>query len=242
MEPNEKLQKKFKYGKADFGNNKIIILNQPSDNSDIIEDNSVINPLNFDQIIESSNKKYISYITLSGIRRYSLISDGNNKIINSIEDLDSETYKWNIFKIYKNHYIDNYTPPKEILNNKKSLSKFINTLYINLQPKALGLCAQFIHWALNVAGFKFKGKYNAKLYHLEGLMKELGFEEINKNENGELKKGDIVVIVDYNLAEESNYYGHICAWDGKYWLCDGKAKKLNQIKNAHFYRYNFWEE
>ena len=85
---------------------------------------------------------------------------------------------WNIFKIYKYHYIDHYIEPEKSTNNKKSLSTFIKTLETNLQPKSLNLCAQFTHWGLNVAGFKFKGKYSAKSYHSEGLLKEIGFKEI----------------------------------------------------------------
>ena len=238
MKSNEKTNKIFKYGLADFQNNKIIILNEPSDEANIIEDNTVINPINFDQIIESNNKKYISYITLSGVRRYSLIkAETNTKAL--ITALDPDTYKWNIFKIYKKNYVDTYTKPKEI-NNKRSLSKCINTLYINLQPKGLGLCAQFVHWALNVAGFKFQGKYSAKLYHLEGLLKDLGFEKIDKN--SELKKGDIIVIVDEKFKNNSLYYGHICLWDGNYWLCDEKRKTLKNMDKSHLYRYNSWDE
>ena len=238
MESNEKTYIIFEYGIADFGDNKIIILKEPSEDSQIIEDNSVVNPLNFDQIITSKDKKYISYITISGIRRFSLLEESTNKKA-SIKLLDGNTYKWNIFKIYKSHYIDNYVKPKES-NSKKSLSTFINTLYNNIQPEAIGLCAQFVHWALNVAGFKFRGKYSAKLYHTEGLLKDLGFYEINKT--SELKKGDIAVIVDYERVNESKYYGHICAWDGKYWLCDSKKKNLKNIDKVHYYRYNLWNE
>ena len=239
MNSHQNIKTIFKYGIADFKDNKIIILSSPSDDSEIIEDNSVINPLNFDQIIQSSNKKYISYITLSGIRRYSLIEENNNSLA-SIKYLDNKTYMWNIFKIYKKNYVDNYIKPTDSNNNKKSLSIFIKTLYTNLQPKGINLCAQFTHWALNVAGFKFQGKPSAKLYHTEGLLKELGFYEIPKN--SELKKGDIAVIVDNELVNDSDYYGHICAWDGNYWLCDCKAKSLKKEELAHFYRYDFWDE
>ena len=239
MKSNKNIKPIFKYGIAEFKDNKIVILKEPSDDSEIIEVNSVLNPLNFDQIIKSSNKKYISYITLSGIRRYSLISENNNSLA-TIKYLDNETYMWNIFKIYKKNYVDNYIKPTDSSDNKKSLSAFIETLYNNLQPKGISLCAQFTHWALNVAGFKFQGKYSAKLYHTEGLLKELGFYEINKN--SELKKGDIAVLVDDELVDKSDYYGHICAWDGKYWLCDCKAKSIKNKEIAHFYRYDFWEE
>ena len=239
MKSNKNIKPIFKYGIAEFKDNKIVILKEPSDDSEIIEDNSVLNPLNFDQIIKSYNKKYISYITLSGIRRFSLISENNNSLA-TIKYLDNETYMWNIFKIYKKNYVDNYIKPTDSSDNKKSLSAFIETLYNNLQPKGINLCAQFTHWALNVAGFKFQGKYSAKLYHTEGLLKELGFYEINKN--SELKKGDIAVLVDDELVDKSDYYGHICAWDGKYWLCDCKAKSIKNKEIAHFYRYDFWEE
>ena len=238
MKTNEKYKTKFNDGLADFFKNKIIVLKEPTENSDIIEDDSVISPLNFDQIIESGNKKYISYITISGIRRYSLLADDTD-IKATIKTLDAETYKWNIFNIYKKYYIDNYIPPKEP-SNKKSLSTFINTLYINIQPKALTLCAQFVHWAMNVAGFKFQGKYSAKLYHLEGLLKELGFYEILQN--SQLKKGDIIVIVDEQFVNLSYYYGHICAYDGKYFLCDDKETTLSDFNKAHIYRYDLWDE
>ena len=239
MEFDEKINKKLIYGLADFEDNKIVVLNKPSDEADIIEDNTVNNPINFDQIIEYNNKIYISYITLSGIRRYSLIKD-DNIIKASIKELDKETYKWNIFGIYKKNYIDTYTKPKE-LTNKKSLSTCINTLHINFQHEPLCLCAQFVHWALNVAGFKFQGKYSAKLYHLEGLLKDLEFEEIDRN--SKLKKGDIIVIVDEKLKNNPNYYGHISIWDGEYWICDEKRKTLaNFMDKSHLYRYNSWEE
>ena len=240
MESDSNIEINFKYGIADFKNNKIIILNKPSDNSDIIEDSSVVNPLNFDQIIKVSNNKYISYITISGIRRYSLIEEKNNNSLASIKFLDKKTYMWNIFKIYKSHYIDNYIQQKDSDNTKKSLSTFIKTLYINLQPKPIKLCAQFTHWALNVAGFKFQGKYSAKLYHMEGLLKKLGFYEIDKN--SELKKGDIAVIVIDVLKDDEDYYGHICAWDGKYWLCDYKTEILKNKEFAHFYRFDNWDD
>ena len=239
MESNSNIEISFKYGIADFKDSKIIILTEPSDNSDIIEDPSVKNPLNFDQIINNSNKKYISYITISGIRRYSLIEENNNSLA-SIKLLDAKTYMWNIFKIYKSHYIDNYIKPENANNTKKSLSIFIKTLYNNLQPKSIHLCAQFTHWALNVAGFKFQGKYSAKLYHMEGLLKELGFYEIDKK--SELKKGDIAVIVIDDLKDIEDYYGHICAWDGNYWLCDYKTDNLKNKEFTHFYRFDNWDD
>ena len=239
MKSNKNIKPIFKYGIAEFKDNKIVILKEPSDDSEIIEDNSVLNPLNFDQIIKSSNKKYISYITLSGIRRFSLISENNNSLA-TIKYLDNETYMWNIFKIYKKNYVDNYIKPTDSSDNKKSLSTFIETLYNNLQPKGINLCAQFTHWALNVAGFKFQGKYSAKLYHMEGLLKKLGFYEIDKN--SELKKGDIAVIVIDDFKDDEDYYGHICAWDGKYWLCDYKTENLNNKEFAHFYRFDNWDD
>ena len=228
------------YGAANFNGNKIIILKEPSENSDIIEDNTVSNPIYFDQIIIVSDKRYISYITLSGIRRYSLI-DGEEGNKESIQSLDKNDYMWKIFRIYKYNYIDHYIKPESNDNNKKSLSIFFKTLEKNVQPKALCLCAQFIHWGLNVAGFHFQGKYSAKLYHLEGLLKELGFYTIPNN--SELKKGDIVVVVDTKLEKNPDYYGHICAWDGNCWICDEKSKKLNgEIENFHYYRYDLWDE
>ena len=185
------------YGIADFKDNKIIVLKEPSKNSDVIEDKCVLNPINFDKLIRNfdTNNIYISYITISGIRRYSLIKDINKKLA-LIKKLDKVTYMWNIFKIYKNHYIDHYTNSDDDNgnNNKKSLSIFFNTLETNIQPNPISLCAQFVHWGLNVAGFKFQGKKFAKLYHLEGLLKEIGFHEIDRD--SELKRGDIAVIAD----------------------------------------------
>lgn len=228
------------YGIATFIDNKVIILKDYSDDSEIIEDNTVSNEIYFDKLISYSNKIYISYITLSGIRRYSLIKDNDN-IKAKIKKLEREKYKWDIFKIYKYHYIDNYIKPNNETNNKKSLSTFIKTLEINIQPKPLGLCAQFIHYGLNVAGFKFQGKFSAKLYHLEGLLKELGFREIPYN--SELKKGDIAVVVYQKLVNYKNYYGHICAWDGKDWLCDERKNKIfGDSESIHYYRYDLWEE
>ena len=231
---------KWKYGIADFVDNKIIILKEPTDKSDVIEDSSVKNPINFDQIINDINKIYISYITISGIRRYSLIKENDiNKA--SIKFLDKEKYMWNIFTIYKYHYIDHYVNPNPEQKTKKSLSTFIKTLETNVQPEPLKLCAQFVHWALNVAGFRFQGKYYAKLYHLEGLLKELGFHEIPQD--SELKNGDIAVKADEKGLKNPNYYGHICIWNDNYWLCDDKSKDLNFKKNiTFFYRYDSWEE
>ena len=121
------------------------------------------------------------------------------------------------------------------------MSTFLKTLEINIQPEALGLCAQFVHWGLNVAGFKFQGKYSAKLYYLEGLLKELGFREIPYN--SELIKGDIAVIVFEKLVNNKNYYGHICAWNGKEWLCDDRENKIfGDSESIHYYRYDLWEE
>ena len=226
------------YGIAIFNDNKIIVLKTPAENSEIIEDNSVINPVFFDRIIEFPNIKYISYIAISGRRRYSLLED--NMTCKAIfNHMIKETYKWCIFGLYKNHYIDNYIEPEE-KENKKSLSIFIDTLHTNLQPKPFGLCAQFVHWALNVSGFNFKGKSSAKLYHSEGLLKELGFHEIPQN--SELKKGDIIVIVNDELINKPDYYGHICAWDGEFWLCDDKEKILDDINKSHLYRYDSWNE
>ena len=235
---NNKIKKTVMYGIANFKDNEIIVLKEPSDNSEIIEDKSVINPIYFDQIIKYSNQKYISYITISGIRRYSILMD-NFEIKADYKFIDRDTYKWGIFKVYKKHYIDDYIKPEE-KSNKKSLSTFINTLHINVQPKGICLCAQFVHWALNVAGFQFQGKFSAKLYHLEGLLNELGFHEIPRN--SELKMGDIIVIVKDELKDKSDYYGHICAWDGKYWVCDVKEKTLNNMDKSHLYRYDLWDE
>ena len=239
IKKDEEFIKFWNYGSANFNDNKIIVLKEPSDNSFTIEDNSVSNPIYFDQIIIISDKRYISYITISGKRRYSLIEDKeSNKA--SIQFLDKDDYMWKIFRIYKYNYMDHYVKP-ENNNNKKSLSIFFKTLEANVQPKPLRLCAQFVHWGLNVAGFHFQGKYSAKLYHLEGLLKELGFYEIPNN--SELKKGDIAVVVDTILEKNSNYYGHICAWDGNGWICDEKSKKLNSdINSIHYYRYDLWDE
>ena len=106
------------YGIADFHDNKITVLKEAVDNSEIIEDSSVKNPINFDQIINGLNKNYISYITISGVRRYSLI-EKNDNLNPTIKFLPKNEYMWNIFKIYKYHYIDNYINPNPEINNKK---------------------------------------------------------------------------------------------------------------------------
>ena len=95
---NQEIKIRVTYGIATFIDNKVIVLKDFSDNSEIIEDNTVSNNIYFDKLISFSNKQYISYITLSGIRRYSLIKDnGNNKAI--IKLLDKDEYKWKIFYI-----------------------------------------------------------------------------------------------------------------------------------------------
>ena len=81
IKKDEEFIKFWNYGSANFNDNKIIVLKEPSDNSFTIEDNSVSNPIYFDQIIIISDKRYISYITISGKRRYSLIEDKESIII-----------------------------------------------------------------------------------------------------------------------------------------------------------------
>ena len=239
----DKLELKYSYGQANITDNKIIILSSPSETSEIITDNTVSNPIDFDQIIidKKNNNKYISFISISGIRRYILI-ESNNISKASINYLNPEKHRDNIFAKYQEYYINNYTPEKiSSQNTKKSLSFFINNLKNNLQPEALSLCAQFVHWSLNATGFHFQGKYSAKLWYMEGLINQIGFHEIPND--SKLKVGDIMLIVNDKTKNIEDYYGHIVVWDGEYWLCDSRDSVLYENKKyMHLYRYDSWDE
>ena len=230
------------YGLAHFPKNNIQILEFPTKRSKIIEDNSINNKIYFDQIIINENAIFISFISLSGIRRYCIIKDKNNKIDVIIKKIPPREYMRNIFKEYKYHYIDHYDNSITKKNTKKSLKLFIDALHVNCQSESIWLCAQFVHWALNASGFHFQGKFSAKLYHLEGKLKELGFYLI-KNDD-QLKEGDIAVLIDYKLKDSIDYYGHICAWDGYYWISDSIEEftiesLINDGVDVFIYRYDW---
>ena len=116
----DKLELKYSYGQANITDNKIIILSSPSETSEIITDSTVSNPIDFDQIIidKKNNNKYISFISISGIRRYILI-ESNNISKASINYLNPEKHRDNIFAKYQEYYLNNYTPEKISSQNKK---------------------------------------------------------------------------------------------------------------------------
>ena len=230
------------YGVAQFTTNNFTILEFPTKNSEIIKDNSISNKIYFDQLIFNEEAIFISFISLSGIRRYCIIKDKNNKIDVIINKLPPKEYMRNIFKEYKYYYLDHYDYNITKTNKKKNLNLFIDTLHVNCQPKPICLCAQFVHWALNASGFHFQGKFSAKLYHLEGKLKELGFYLVKNIK--QLKEGDIAVLFIDKFKNNIDYYGHICVWDGNYWISDSadNFNIENIIKSGidvYIYRYDW---
>ena len=97
------------------------------------------------------------------------------------------------------------------------------------------LCARFVANALEYGGFKFQRQNAAYMYHSNGILKGIGYNEISKPNSFQV--GDITVI------ENNSYYkyGHIALWDGNHWVSDFiQNSEFVYGKNSppiHYYRY-----
>lgn len=102
----------------------------------------------------------------------------------------------------------------------------VNYLVNNAQPNSIGKCGLFVHRALEAAGFHPYLPMSAYQYWSDGLLKNIGFNEIKKPSS--FKKGDITV----TESNASHPDGHMAMWTGKQWISDF-------VQNSEFvYSYN----
>ena len=103
------------------------------------------------------------------------------------------------------------------------------------KSKSQGQCAKYVADALiNGGGFSFTRQSSAYMYHSNGILKNLGFNEISR---GSPKKGDVYVEDRTN----THVHGHIAIYDGKNWISDFIQKTDNVHSTDpgtnYYYRY-----
>ena len=102
--------------------------------------------------------------------------------------------------------------------------------------KSVGLCAKYVANALEFGGkFSFQRQPSAYLYHTNGILKKIGFTEIENPDSFNI--GDITV------TEQNNFHahGHIAMWNGNQWISDFLQKTefvySHHQPKVHYYRY-----
>ena len=104
------------------------------------------------------------------------------------------------------------------------------------ESKSKGQCAKYVADALMYGGgFSFTRQKSAYMYHTNGILFDLGFDEISK---GSPRKGDIYVEDRTNTHPN----GHIAIYDGYNWVSDFVQKTdrvhINDQGTNYYYRYN----
>ena len=101
--------------------------------------------------------------------------------------------------------------------------------------KSKGQCAKYVADALMYGGgFSFTRQKSAYMYHTNGILLDLGFDEISR---GSPEKGDVYV-------EDKTYthpHGHIAIYDGYNWVSDfvQKTDRVHSYDQGinYYYRY-----
>ena len=105
----------------------------------------------------------------------------------------------------------------------------------NSSANSKGLCAKYVANALEAGGFKFQRQGSAYMYHTNGILTKMGYNEISKPSS--FKKGDITV------TEKNKYHehGHIAMYSGSQWISDFRQKSefvySSHQPPVHYYRY-----
>ena len=111
----------------------------------------------------------------------------------------------------------------------------VNHLISHAQPSTIGLCAAYVHNALEAGGFILARQPSAYQYRTNGILTGIGYKEIQKPSS--FKKGDITV------TEKNNYHehGHMAMWSGSNWISDFvQCSEFVYRENpppVHYFRY-----
>lgn len=111
----------------------------------------------------------------------------------------------------------------------------VQHLKAHAKPRSINLCARFVANALYAGGFRFPRQGSAYMYHTNGVLRNIGYREINRPNF--FMKGDITV------TERSSRYphGHIAMWSGENWISDFKQNSEFVYRSphprVHYYRY-----
>lgn len=107
-----------------------------------------------------------------------------------------------------------------------SLDKAVAYLISHAENRSIGKCGLYVHRALEAGGFHPYLPRSAYQYWSDGLLKNIGFNEIKKPSS--FKKGDITV----TESNASHPDGHMAMWTGTQWISDF-------VQNSEFvYSYN----
>ena len=181
----------------------------------------------------------------------------SNNILMFCLKISSQTNKmFNIFQNVYNNYGDNKLQivnqynsgqnlPDEVVKsaisayktqrNGINLEKAVEYLITNTKSESTRQCAKYVADALEKGGFKFTRQKSAYMYHSNGILKTIGFSEIDNPSSHQ--KGDITVTENNDEHED----GHIAMWCGTNWISDFVQNsefvyKNNQPK-VHYYRF-----
>ena len=106
----------------------------------------------------------------------------------------------------------------------------------HVESTSQGKCAKYVANGLQYGGgFTFTRQSYAYMYHTEGVLKNLGFNVIDRPSTP--LKGDMYV----QLATSSHTAGHIAMYDGSNW-CSDFRQKSDQVYSSDagervYYRY-----
>lgn len=100
------------------------------------------------------------------------------------------------------------------------INKAISFIQANAQGKSVGRCASYVANALQNAGYKFTRNGSAYMYHTNGTMKAMGFQQIQ--DNGRYQYGDVIVWGNGPKCP----HGHIQMYTPAGWISDFKQRSV----------------
>ena len=114
------------------------------------------------------------------------------------------------------------------------INRAVDYISKHTNSNSVGLCARYVADALQHGGFKFTRQPSAYMYHTNGIIRDLRFNQIGRPDNPQ--KGDIYV----QDRTDSHPDGHIALFDGRNWCSDFRQKTDNVYKNdagtKYYYR------
>ena len=151
---------------------------------------------------------------------------GENKL--QIVDIYSEG------KTFRDEVIKSASDAYRTQRNSVNIENAVDYLITNAKSESTRKCAKYVADALEIGGFKFTRQKSAYMYHSNGILKTIGFSEIEKPSS--FQKGDITVTENNDDHED----GHIAMWCGTNWISDFVQNSEFVYKNnkpkVHYYR------
>ena len=117
----------------------------------------------------------------------------------------------------------------------QNIKKSVQYLIKHAHARSQGYCAKYVANALKAGGFKFNPQPSAYMYHTKGIMRGMGFTQIQR---GSPREGDVYV----QDRTKSHIHGHIAMYTSKGWVSDF-VQKSDQVYRSdagkrYYYRFS----